>query len=279
MYALLKAATPSVPCHPPPIEYAAIFEPPRSDSDASREAYVPARTSASSVAGPAPRLVNICTTPLIASAPYSALAGPYNISIRSTLSSERFSKNWIPPTALMGVPSINTLVYRLSPPRRNSDVTPPYDPLCTTAAPGASRSASATVTTPRARSSSPLRTVTGWLTEDDGVGSRVAVTTTGWSDVVVSARCANAAAGNSASKIIADLFMDSVSCVFMLSDVMGQASEHSQPDRASPRAASHTRVRAARRASRYRAYRSRQLTLCATKSSTSQIARRGSTGD
>src|SRR6266487_6295952 len=66
----------------------------------------------------------------------------------------------------------------------NNDVWPPKEPVCTTAAPGTSRSASSTVWIPCARRSTPRSTVTAAGTPAADRGNRVAVTTTGFSTTV-----------------------------------------------------------------------------------------------
>ena len=73
-------------------------------------------------------------------------------------------RSYAPPASFTGTPSMRILAYLLSPPRMNSEVAPPYEPVCTIDSPATWRSASATVVIPSARSRSPLTTVT-----DDGV--------------------------------------------------------------------------------------------------------------
>src|SRR5207245_4551299 len=96
--------------------------------------YVPPRTLAAARAVPTPRRVTICTTPVTASEPYSTLAGPRSTSMRSTLSVVRCAKSKAPPGSFTGTPSTSTFTYLLWPPRRNSDVRPPKEPVWTTAA-------------------------------------------------------------------------------------------------------------------------------------------------
>src|SRR5207302_1332268 len=82
-------------------------------------------------AAPTPRRVKICTTPVTASEPYSTLAGPRSTSMRSTLSVVRCAKSKAPPGSFTGTPSTSTFTYLLWPPRRNSEVTPPKEPVWT----------------------------------------------------------------------------------------------------------------------------------------------------
>src|SRR6185312_12231720 len=96
-----------------------------------------------------------------------------------------------PPGSFTGTPSIRTLVYLLSPPRRKIEVDPPNEPDWAIVTPATDWSAVASDVMPRSRSSSPLMASTVAGTARLLIGVRVAVTTTGAS-VAVSGRCAPA---------------------------------------------------------------------------------------
>src|SRR5512133_689631 len=70
--------------------------------------YVPPSAAALAPGGPRPSRVTTCTTPAIASEPYSTLPGPRTISIRSTLSVVRLAKLYAPPGWFTGTPSTST---------------------------------------------------------------------------------------------------------------------------------------------------------------------------
>ena len=89
------------------------------------------------------------------------------------------AKSIAPPGSLTDTPSTRTFTYLLSPPRRNSDVAPPYDPVCANVTPGIIWSAAAIDVAPRKRSSSPVMTSTVAGEDAALIGRSVAVTTTG----------------------------------------------------------------------------------------------------
>ena len=89
---------------------------------------------------------------------------------------ETVPKSNVPPTSSAGMPSISTWFAVEFPPRTNSDVTPPYCPVCTTSAPADWRSAS-TMPTAVATSLCGI-SVTAALDCSTGVGRPVAVTVT-----------------------------------------------------------------------------------------------------
>ena len=124
-------------------------------------------------AGAPPLRVITCTTPPIASEPYTALWGPRTTSMRSTSSSGTCDRSMPPPNALARTPSIMTRVKSDSPPRVNSDVTVPGPPFCWTVMPGTDRNAVESMNCCFASISMPSITVTlsgvrdrGWSTCD-----------------------------------------------------------------------------------------------------------------
>ena len=104
-------------------------------------------------------------------------------------------KSNAPPASFTGTPSTSTLANLLSPPRMNSDVAPPYEPVWTTAMPGTRRKASSTVVIPSCRSCSPATTDTDAGARLTASGDRVAVTTIGATRAVSRATCAEMRVG------------------------------------------------------------------------------------
>ena len=75
-----------------------------------------------------PRSVNIWITALDASAPNSTLSGPRITSMRSNPADVRCTKSSAPPGSVHGTPSSSTRRVSESPPRANTDVSPPLRP-------------------------------------------------------------------------------------------------------------------------------------------------------
>ncbi len=134
-------------------------------------------SSSPSPPGRPPLFVITCTTPPMASAPYSALCGPGTNSMRSMLPTSISARSTPPPNAFMRTPSTSTSVKSDSPPRGNIDVSAPRPPLRFTVSPGTVRSASPKLSTWRSRSCADVITVTLPITFSSGVSICAAETT------------------------------------------------------------------------------------------------------